>query len=60
VINEPIPTLGVIAYKIPILAYSLYTWSHTNKTVLSGDTLGARVELYIFISLAESVWKFSA
>ena len=57
VIKEPMPTDGVIAYKIPKLEKSFRTWSHTKITVESGLTFGAWVELYILISLAESVWK---
>jgi hypothetical protein len=43
--NEPIPTDGEIAYNIPRFENSLLTWSHTSNTLLSGDTLGALVEL---------------
>jgi hypothetical protein len=39
------------------LENSFFTWSHINNTVLSGITLGANDELYILISLAESVWN---
>jgi len=44
-IIEQIPTDGDIAYNIPRFENSLFTWSHTSNTLLSGDTLGALVEL---------------
>jgi hypothetical protein len=44
-INEPIETDGDIAYNMPKFEKSLLTWSHTSNTLLSGDTLGAWVEL---------------
>jgi hypothetical protein len=44
IINEPILTDGDIAYNIPRFENSLFTWSHTSNTLLSGDMLGAMVE----------------
>ena len=43
------PTEGEIAYRIPKLLNSLKTWSQIIKTELSGDTLGACVELNVNI-----------
>jgi hypothetical protein len=59
-INEPIETDGDIAYNMPKFEKSLLTWSHTSNTLLSGDTLGALVELYVCISLPALVAKHSS
>ena len=53
------PTDGDIAYKIPKLENSFSTWSHTIKTELSGDTLGAIELLKVRIDEPASVVKFS-
>ena len=53
------PTDGDIAYKIPKLENSFSTWSHTIKTKLSGDTLGATELLKVSIDEPASVVKFS-
>ena len=53
----PIPTEGEIAYRIPKFENSFSTISHTIKTELSGDTLGAIVELKLNIEEPASVIK---
>ena len=56
----PIPTEGDKAYIIPKLENSFKTWSHTIKTELSGDTLGAKELLKVNIDEPASVVKSSA
>jgi len=56
----PIPTEGDKAYRIPKLLKSFWTISHSIKTELSGDTLGATELLKVNIDEPASVVKSSA